>query len=97
MHPLYDPSTLTDDELQDKLSKANQMLNYQSQFGRQQSMNSIRQVIDTLEYERERRIYVRQKTEEDKTKTRQAKSKDGIPSQNIELGHIVEDGYKDEE
>jgi len=97
MHPLYDPSTLSDDELQDKLSKANQMLNYQAQFGRQQSMDSIRQVINTLEYERERRMYERQKTEEDKARAKALKQKGNKHSDVITLGEVIVEEYKDDD
>lgn len=93
MHPLYDPSTLTDDEVQDKLGKCYQMLHYQSQFGRQQSMDSIRQVIDTLEYEKERRAYNRDQAEQDRMR---AKSKNK-QSDTIELGKVDIEEFKDDD
>lgn len=93
MHPLYNPESLTDDEIHDKLSKCYQMLNYQSQFGRQATMDSIRQVIDTLEYEKERRYYERQKAEEQKQKQ---KSKGNEKDGTITLGEVKIEEFKDD-
>mgnify|MGYP000154354490 CR=1 FL=1 len=93
MHPLYNPSALSDDDIQDKLAKCYQALNYQSQFGRQPTMDSIRQVIDSLEYEKERRIYERQKAEQAKQKQ---KAKDS-QSDHIELGEVKIEEFKDDD
>lgn len=93
MHPLYDPSTLTDDEVQDKLGKCYQMLHYQSKFGRQQSMDSIRQVIDTLEYEKERRAYNRDQAEQDRVRAKSKTKNTDI----IELGKVTIEEFKDDD
>lgn len=92
MHPLYDPSSLSDDDIQDKLGKCYQMLNYQSQFGRQATMDSIRQVIDTLEAEKERRIYERQKAEQDRQRQKSKEQQ----SDHIELGEVKIEEFKDD-
>jgi len=92
MHPLYDPSSLSDDELQDKLGKSYQMLNYQSQFGRQGTMDSIRQVIDALEYEKEKRFQDRQRAEQERQKQKNKDPK----SDTIELGECKIEEFKDD-
>ena len=92
MHPLYNPESLTDDELQDKLGKCYQMLSYQSQFGRQATMDSIQQVIDTLEYEKERRTYERQRAEEERQKQKNKNRDDGT----ITLGEVKIEEFKDD-
>ena len=65
MHPLFNPDSLSDDELQDKLGKAYEQLHYQHQLGRQTMLNSIRQTIDALEHEREVRFAKQQAAEKE--------------------------------
>lgn len=55
MHPLKDYSTLTDDQLFEKLRNAHQYRAMQSQLGHTVTVDSIDAVIFALEAERERR------------------------------------------
>lgn len=88
MHPLYNPEALTDDELQDKIGKCYEQLHYQSQFGRQTMLASIRQTLDSLEYEKEQRFAKQMAAEKEKTDQR-LKQKGQIKSDHITLGEIA--------
>lgn len=56
MHPIFDTSHLSDEELITRLGKAYKQLDYQTQFGRIDTINSIKFIIDALEGERVKRI-----------------------------------------
>lgn len=55
MHPLLDPREYTDDQLTEKIKKCNLFLAQQLQVGNMSAVDSIRQVLDTLEFERQER------------------------------------------
>ena len=81
MHPFIDTASLSDDELVQKLDKAYQHLSAQTRLGHTPTVESIKDVIDALELERQTRV-LRAMTE------KQNKSdKDGP----IELGTVDED------
>lgn len=90
MHPLYNPSSLSDDELLDKLGKAYEHLSFQSHMGHQSAVDSISAVIDALEHEKSERTE-RQLNEELKKRMPKAKPE----TQHITLGEIddIEDIY----
>lgn len=56
MHPLYDPSKLTDDEILDRLGKAYNYLSQQNALGHAYTADNIQQTIMALETEKEVRF-----------------------------------------
>lgn len=56
LHPLFDPSELTDDQLYDKLNKAYQYLSQQELLGHTPTVGSIQQTINALENEKIKRF-----------------------------------------
>ena len=55
MHPFLDTSKLTDEEIMDKLKKAYLALQYHTSVGRNPTVQSIKEIIDALEMERQER------------------------------------------
>ena len=86
MHPMYDTSGLTDDELLSKLNKARMHLGDQISYGHNSVIESIHQVIYTLEAEQERR-YDNMMLDTKKKQERKAKDKK-VESEHIEIGKI---------
>lgn len=68
MHPIYDPSKLTDDELLSRLGQAHGYLHMQHQLGHDSAVDSIKETIRALDEERQSR-FRRQTTEEQLKKT----------------------------
>ena len=62
MHPFINSASLSDDQIIDKLEKANQHLAMQGRLGHSDTMESIQAIILTLEEERMTRY---QKLEQD--------------------------------
>lgn len=56
MHPFLDPRTLTDDQLLEKIDKAYAYINFEKKFGRDMTVHSIQEVIETLEEEHRNRL-----------------------------------------
>lgn len=56
MHPFLDVSKLTDEDIITRLSKAYSYMNYQSSLGHSPTVQSIRDIIQSLEYERAHRM-----------------------------------------
>lgn len=56
MHPFLNTSKLTDDEIIDRLGKAHQYMAYQTSLGHNMTVQSIKEVIQDLEHERNQRI-----------------------------------------
>lgn len=56
MHPFLDVSKLTDEEILERLNRAHQFLAYQKALGHMPTVQSIEEVIESLDYERERRL-----------------------------------------
>ena len=56
MHPFLDTSTLTDEELLNRLSKAYSFMNMQKELGHNAAVQSIKEVIQALEDERQKRM-----------------------------------------
>lgn len=81
-HPLFDPTSLTDDELIDKLQKSRNYIGQQTQLGHDYTVESIEAVIRTLEAEQGRRF----STEQDKSNADSIK--DSLKS--IDFGDIEE-------
>ena len=65
-HPFLDAKNFTDDELQDKITKANGYLNMQKKLGHAEAIQSIEAVLDALEEEKRTRFYNATKKEFDK-------------------------------
>lgn len=80
MHPFLDVSKLTDEEIIEKLGKAYSHMNAQSALGHNPTVHSIREVIQSLEDERHKRM---QKMMDDEQKRK-------YPNENepIELGKL---------
>lgn len=56
MHPFLDVSKLTDDEIIDRLGKSYQYLNSQTALGHNPTVQSIKEIIQSLEDERQSRL-----------------------------------------
>jgi len=56
MHPFLDVTKLTDDEIMDRLGKAYTYMNYQVSLGHNPAVQSIKEVIQSLEDERRTRL-----------------------------------------
>jgi len=92
MNPIYDPAALTDDELLEKIGKANAFMHIQSELGHTPTVDSIKHVLESLELERITR-FQNQTTEEQKKKN--PKSLDAITLGELDLTpHPV---YEDED
>lgn len=66
LHPHFDPSTITDDQLYDKLNKAYQYLSQQEQLGHNPTVASIQHAILALENEKMSRFEAQMAAETDK-------------------------------
>ena len=86
MHPLYDTSELTDDQIMEKIGKAYTYRAYQESLGRNDTVHSINQTIMRLEEERQTRF---QKMISD-DQVKKIKGRDNIPDPMapIELGTV---------
>lgn len=73
MHPFLDASKLTDEELIERLGKAYTIMNYQISMGHTPTVESIKEVIKTLEDEKSSRMQKIQQGEAEK-KTKSASS-----------------------
>ena len=80
MHPFLDVNKLTDEEIIERLGKAYTFLNNQQALGHNPTVHSIREVIQSLEDERQKRM---QKMMDDEFKRKNPK--DDKP---IELGKL---------
>lgn len=80
MHPFLDTSKLTDEEIIDKLGRAYSMLNMQVSLGHDPTVASIREIIQALEDERNKRTQTLMREE--------AKRKNPNESKPIELGKL---------
>lgn len=82
MHPFLDVSKLTDEEIIEKLGRTYNYLNQQVFLGHNPTVNSIKEVIQSLENERENRLH----------RTMDSESKKKYPNANkpIELGKLEE-------
>jgi len=56
MHPFLDVGKLTDEELIERLGKAYSFMNAQKQLGHVPTVHSIKEVIQSLEEERQNRM-----------------------------------------
>lgn len=56
MHPFLDAGKLSDDELSQRLNKAYTHLAHQTSLGHMPTIQSIKEVIDTLETEKSARL-----------------------------------------
>jgi hypothetical protein len=56
MHPFLDVSKLTDEEIIERLGKAYQYMNVQSALGHTPAVLSIKEIIQSLEDERQKRL-----------------------------------------
>lgn len=56
MHPFLDVTKLTDEEIIDRLGKAYTYMNYQVSLGHNPTVQSIKEIIKTLEDERKDRL-----------------------------------------
>lgn len=81
-HPLFDPTSLTDDELIDKLQKSRNYVGQQSQLGHDYTVESIEGIVRTLEAEQARRFTV------DQDKSNADSIEDGLKS--IDFGDVEE-------
>lgn len=81
-HPFLDVTKLTDEDIIARLGKAHAYMNYQSYLGHSPTVQSIKEVIQTLENERSDRITKAQREEFNKK----------YPNNNIpiELGSLEE-------
>jgi hypothetical protein len=84
MHPLYDPSELTDDEIITKLQKCYVHLADQQRQGHNATVSSIEQTILALETERQARMQRSMQAEADSKNAKEKKT--GLEP--IELGTI---------
>lgn len=82
MNPLLDTSKLTDDEITERLNKANAYLYNQIQLGHNPTVFSIKEIIESLEAERRKRY---EKMSED-----EYKRKNPNHDKPIELGKLDE-------
>ena len=55
MHPFLDTSKLTDEEIIERLGRAYNFLNYQKSLGHVHTVESIKEVIESLELEKSKR------------------------------------------
>ena len=81
-HPFFDPKSLTDDELLDKLRKIDEYYQMQHNLGHESAVHSAEMIRDALMNERERRLQVA-KSQEDKKMSPPNKS-----NGSIEIGKI---------
>lgn len=56
MHPFLDVTKLTDEEIIDRLGKAYSYMNYQVSLGHNPTVQSIKEIIQSLEDERRDRL-----------------------------------------
>jgi hypothetical protein len=56
MHPFLDVNKLTDEEIIERLGKAYSYMNYQSSLGHNSATHSIKEIIQSLEDERNDRM-----------------------------------------
>jgi len=84
MHPFLDVAKLSDEEILSKLGKAYSFLNYQTMLGHNDTVMSIKEVIQSLEDERQRRMA--------KLVDDEAKRRNPNDLKPIELGKIDEEG-----
>jgi hypothetical protein len=80
MHPFLDTSTLSDEEIINRLSKAYTFMNMQKQLGHNAAVQSIKEVIQALEDERQKRMQNLAREEE--------KRKNPNTNQSIDLGSL---------
>ena len=57
MHPFLDVTKLTDEEIIERLGKAYTHMNFQISVGHTPTVSSIKEVIHSLEIERQNRMY----------------------------------------
>jgi hypothetical protein len=82
MHPFLDTKKLSDEEIIERLGKAYQHLNYQTAMGHTPTIQSIKEVITSLEDERKNRL---QKTIDDEIARKYPN-----PNKSIDLGKLEE-------
>ena len=75
MHPFLDPRNLTDDEILEKIGEARYFLHVQTLLGHDPTVLSIKEVLSTLELEKQQRL---EKLSEDEQKKKNPKSLDPI-------------------
>lgn len=80
MHPFLDVSKLTDDEILERLGKAYSYMNYQTALGHTPTVLSIKDIIQSLEDERHKRMH--------KLMDEEQKRKQPDAHKPIELGKI---------
>lgn len=82
MHPFLDVTKLTDEEIIERLGKAYSYMNHQSGLGHNPTVHSIREVIQSLENERQQRM--------EKLSREEFSRKNTDNNKPIELGKIDE-------
>lgn len=86
----FDPTSLSDDEIREKISKSYKYLSFQSSMGHGDVADTIRNLITTLEYElNERQIVTKQKREIAQQKANKINELDPIS-----LGEIEGEGSR---
>jgi len=80
MHPFLDTSNMSDEDILNRLSKAYTFMNMQKDLGHNAAVQSIKEVIQALEDERQKRMQNLSKEEEKRKNPNQNKP--------IELGSI---------
>jgi hypothetical protein len=82
MHPFLNTQSLTDEEIIEKLGKAHSYLAMQKSLGHTSAVESIKEVIASLDQERKNRTQ--------KLIDEEVKRKNPIPNRSIDLGKIEE-------
>ena len=89
MHPTYDPSALSDDELLEKLQKLYSSIGKEQDHGHNSMVFNIRVMIETLEAEKEQRLV--------KAQTEELRKKGIDPDEPIDIGTISDYPNNNEE
>ena len=91
-HPFVDPTSLTDDQLMDRIQKCQRILNGEMSMGHISMVDSARSQLQTYQFEWNERMQTRALDDKFKVKGDDGKDDDGP----LEFG-VVEEYYKPED